>query len=97
MPIYQQAQVLGLVELACPVVVGAYVDDLKKLLDGSSIMERRVFLRSLVKGVSVGKTDVTTRYLMPLPTRQMAGLKPKKRWFYLSNKVAPRVGFEPTT
>ena len=45
-------------EVTDPEVVTAYVDDLKRLLDESSIMEQKAFLRSFVKGVEVGESDL---------------------------------------
>ena len=60
-------------ELADPVVVGAYVDDLKKLLDESSIMEQRAFLRSFVRGVEVGESDLRLLYTIPVPCGSRGG------------------------
>ncbi|MFQ5875291.1 MAG: recombinase family protein [Dehalococcoidia bacterium] len=54
------------IELADPRVVKAYVQDLRRLLEGSSIIERKPFLRSFVKSIEVGDSEVEVVYSMPM-------------------------------
>lgn len=54
------------VELADSETVRAYVEDLQNLLGGSSITERKSFVRSFVKEVRVTGDQVTIDYTMPL-------------------------------
>jgi len=53
-------------ELADPVVIAAYVQDLKKLLSESSIMEQKAFLKSFIKSVEVDGTHLAINYTIPL-------------------------------
>jgi DNA invertase Pin-like site-specific DNA recombinase/exonuclease VII small subunit len=57
------------VELADPVIVKHYVDDLRNLLNESSLSERRAFVRSFVKEVKVTGDEVLLTYTMPLLPR----------------------------
>ncbi len=54
------------VELASPEMVKSYVDDLRNLLNNSSLAERRAFIRSFVKEVKVTGDEVLLTYTMPL-------------------------------
>jgi len=54
------------VELASPEIVKSYVDDLRNLLNNSSLAERRTFIRSFVKEVKVTGDEVLLTYTMPL-------------------------------
>ena len=54
------------VELASPEIVKSYVDDLRNLLNNSSLAERRAFIRSFVKEVKVTGDEVLLTYTMPL-------------------------------
>ncbi len=55
------------VELASPEIVESYVDDLRNLLNNSSLAKRRAFIRSFVKDVKVTGDQVSLTYTMPLP------------------------------
>ena len=55
------------VEFASPAVVKEYVQGLRTLLEESSIMSKKVFLRSFVERIEVDDTDVKVLYTMPLP------------------------------
>jgi len=55
------------IELADPEVVQEYVQDLKKLLEESSIVEQKAFLRSFVEGIEVGNSELKVIYTMPMP------------------------------
>lgn len=57
------------VELASPEIVKSYVDDLRNLLNNSSLAERRAFIRSFVKEVKVAGDEVLLTYTMPLSPR----------------------------
>ncbi len=52
--------------MADPKVIDAYVNDLKDLMDESSIMEQKAFLRSFVKAIEVGKADLRLLYTIPI-------------------------------
>ena len=54
------------VELASPEIVRSYVDDLRNLLNNSSLAERRAFIQSFVKEVKVTGDEVLLTYTMPL-------------------------------
>ena len=54
------------VELASLETVTHYVDDLRNLLDKSSLTERRSFIRSFVKEVKVTGDEVLLTYTMPM-------------------------------
>ena len=55
-----------------------YVDDLRSLLDESSLAERKSFIRSFVKDVRVAGNEVLLTYTMPLPpagiSQEMVGV-----------------------
>ena len=53
------------VELADAGAVQGYVEELRKLLESSEIMEQKTFLRSFVEGVEVGGGEVTVKYKIP--------------------------------
>lgn len=55
------------VELANLETATRYVDDLKNLLEESSLAERKSFIRSFVKEVNVTGDEVLLTYTMPLP------------------------------
>jgi DNA repair exonuclease SbcCD ATPase subunit len=55
------------VELANLETVTRYIDDLRNLLDESSLTERKSFIRSFVKEVKVTADEVLLTYTMPLP------------------------------
>ena len=54
------------VELASPEIVSLYINDLRNLLNNSSLSERKAFIRSFVKEVKVTGDDVLLTYTMPL-------------------------------
>ena len=53
--------------MASPEIVKSYVDDLRTLLNNSSLAERRAFTRSFVKEVKVTGNEALLTYTMPLP------------------------------
>jgi hypothetical protein len=55
------------VELADPTNVQKYVQDLKGLLDESSIVERKVFLKSFVERIEVDDSQMNVVYTIPIP------------------------------
>lgn len=55
------------VDMAEPRVVWDYVDDLRGLLDRSSIIEQRSFLKSFVTSIEVGDSEVNMHYTIPMP------------------------------
>ena len=57
------------VELASPEIVKSYVDDLRNLLNNSSLAERRAFIRNFVKEVKVTEDKVLLTYTIPLSPR----------------------------
>ena len=57
------------VESASPEIAKSYVDDLRNLLNNSSLAERRAFIRSFVKEVKVTEDEVLLTYTMPLSPR----------------------------
>jgi len=59
-------------EVAGPEVISDYVNDLKRVLDESSIVEQKAFIRSFVKGVEVGENDLTLLYTIPMLTASQA-------------------------
>ena len=50
-----------------PQTVRAYVDDLRGLLERSSLMEQRGFLKSFVEGIEVGDSELRVLYAIPVP------------------------------
>jgi len=57
------------IELASPEIVRSYVDDLRNLLNNSSLAERRAFIRSFIKEVKVTGNEVLLTYTIPLSPR----------------------------
>lgn len=57
------------VELANLETVTCYVDDLRSLLDESSLAERKTFIRSFVKEVKVTGNEVFVTYTVPIPPK----------------------------
>ena len=55
------------VEITNPQVVREYVEDLKTLLEESSIIEQKAFLRSFVDKIEVGNSEVKVVYSIPVP------------------------------
>ena len=55
------------VDLADKRVVLDYVEDLKDLLEKSSIIEQRVFLKSFVDKIEVSDSEVSLYYTIPMP------------------------------
>ena len=55
------------VELASPEMVANYMDDLRNLLNESSLAERKAFIRSFIREVKVTGDEVLLTYTMPLP------------------------------
>ncbi len=55
------------VDLANLETVTRYVDDLRNLLEESSLIERKSFIRSFVKEVKVTGNEVLLTYATPLP------------------------------
>jgi len=55
------------VDMADPLVVRDYVDDLRGLLERSSIIEQRGFLKSFVDRIEVGDSEVNIYYTIPMP------------------------------
>lgn len=54
-------------ELGKPETVRAYASDLRRLLDESSIIHQKTFLRSFVKSVGVKGSEVEIVYKIPIP------------------------------
>ena len=48
-------------------MVARYVDDLRSLLEESTLAERKSFIRSFVKEIKVTGDEVLLTYTMPLP------------------------------
>ena len=63
------------VKLASPEIVKSYVDDLRNLLNNSSLAKRRAFIRSFVKEVKVTGDEVLLTYTMPLSPTGVSGEK----------------------
>lgn len=68
------------IELADHGVIKEYVQDLKALLEQSSIVERKAFLKSFVERIEVGDSDVKLIYSIPMlpdtPTIETVGVLP---------------------
>ncbi len=60
------------VDMADPQVVREYVDDLRGLLERSSIVEQRSFLKSFVDRIEVGDSEVNVYYTIPMPPSSLA-------------------------
>ncbi len=58
---------LRVAELPDIETIKAYVEDLKSVLASSEILEQRAFLKSFVKEIEVGNSELTIRYTLPLP------------------------------
>jgi hypothetical protein len=58
---------LATVDMADSQVVRDYVDDLRGLLERSSIIEQRCFLKSFVERIEVGDSEVNMYYTTPMP------------------------------
>ena len=56
-----------IVELADPEVVREYAQDLKALLEESSIMEQKAFLKSFVERIEVDNSEIKVIYTIPMP------------------------------
>ncbi len=55
-------------EVASTDVIDAHVNDLRALLEESSIMEQKAFLRSFIQSLEVAETDLTITYTIPIDT-----------------------------
>jgi site-specific DNA recombinase len=68
------------VDIIDPQVVREYVGDLRGLLDRSSIIEQRSFLKSFVDGIEVCDSEVNIYYTIPVPpdstTEETVGVVP---------------------
>jgi site-specific DNA recombinase len=60
------------IELADIHLVKTYVNDLRKLLDESSLCERRAFIRSFIKEIIVAGDTVQLNYDLPLSQESLA-------------------------
>jgi hypothetical protein len=58
--------------MADPQVVREYVDDLRGLLESSSIIEQRSFLKSFVDRIEVCNSEVNMYYTIPMPSSNLA-------------------------
>jgi DNA invertase Pin-like site-specific DNA recombinase len=56
------------IELADTRVVGEYVDDLYRFLDCSDLSERKAFVKSFIKEITVTGHEGRIRYTLPLPS-----------------------------
>jgi site-specific DNA recombinase len=68
----EQALRYQAVDMADPQVVRDYVDDLRGLLERSSIIEQRGFLKSFVDRIEVGDSEVKMYYTIPMPPSSLA-------------------------
>jgi len=59
------------VDMADPQIVRDYVDDLRGLLERSSIIEQRGFLKSFVEKIEVGDSEVKMYYTIPMPPNSL--------------------------
>jgi len=68
------------IELADPAVVREYVQDLKSLLEESSIVEQKVFLKSFVDRIEVDDSEMKVVYTIPIspdnPLTEAVGVLP---------------------
>ena len=55
------------IELAEPEVVKEYVEELRRFLDGSDLLERRAFIKGFIKEVNVKGNGGLIKYALPLP------------------------------
>lgn len=58
---------LNVIELPDIGLIQKYVEDIRKLLAESPIIEQKAFLKSFVKDIQVGKDTVTVNYNLPMP------------------------------
>ena len=58
---------LNVIELPDFRLIQKYVEDIRKLLAESPIIEQKAFLKSFVKDIQVGKDTVTVNYNLPMP------------------------------
>jgi hypothetical protein len=69
----EQALRSGTIDIVGPTAVREYVDSLRELLEESSIISKKTFLRSFVNRVEVDDKNVRVTYTMPmLPERESA-------------------------
>jgi site-specific DNA recombinase len=61
-------------ELSNPETVLRYAEDLKALLEHSSIVEQRAFLKSFVRSIVITPSRVTIEYTIPLPNSGPGGV-----------------------
>jgi len=61
------------VGIADPRMVRHYVGDLRGLLERSSIVEQRSFLKSFVERIEVDDSEVKIYYTIPMPPSSMSG------------------------
>ena len=61
----------GKVELVSREVVLDYLRDLKGLLENGTVTGRRLFLRSFIESIELENSQVTIRYVLPLPPEQV--------------------------
>ena len=54
------------VELADLTTVARYAEELRDMLDGSSLTERKTFIKSFVKSIEVKDNDATLTYTIPI-------------------------------
>ena len=60
------------VGIADPRIVQHYVDDLRDLLERSSIVEQRSFLKSFVERIEVDDSEIKIYYTIPMPPSSMS-------------------------
>jgi len=63
----EDAQKYQAIKLASPTAVKEYVKSLRDLLEESSIVSKKVFLRSFIERIEVDDKDVRVKYTMPVP------------------------------
>jgi len=82
------------IELADPAVVREYVQDLKSLLEESSIVEQKVFLKSFVDRIEVDDSEMKVVYTIPIspdnPPTETVGVLP-----FVHNGPPPVTAPEP--
>ena len=71
-------------ELADKKLVKSYVNDLRRTLDEGPISDRRAFIRSFVKEITVSQQEVRLSYTLPLLpdalTEESVGVLPIVRY-----------------
>jgi hypothetical protein len=60
---------LNVFEMPDIMIVQEYVNDLRKLLEASPMVEQRAFLKSFVEEIQVDKEKVTVNYTLPMPPK----------------------------